>query len=136
MNDEIDIKRLMVLVLAFVGVLAIAVYLIGGFGGSGESSPTRTVEKFIEQVYDGNVDGACEYLTVEARSLYRGMIEAAVYTIQASGLEMDYEISSEIVEGDKATVKVDFLTGPPPPDRDTYKLVLEDGKWLINEIID
>jgi len=97
--------------------------------GSGGSSPSTVVKKFLDAGVKGDAKEMEKYATKETIALLAmfGSKSEEMYKNYSQG-----KILSENIDGDKATVK---MVGSDGEESD-IDLIKVDGKWVINASMD
>lgn len=120
--------------------LVIASFLFFGTscGTSSSSSPSDLSIKLIKDMEKGNVDAIIDVFSTQGKALTDediAKLNALILMGQEELKKKDGIKSSKVIEedineaGDKATVKIEIVYGDGSEDTQTYKFVMEDGKW-------
>jgi hypothetical protein len=114
--------------------VSLAVVLVAACGAI-RPGPAATVERFYRHVEAGKIDNAIDLISSSLTQLFGDKIRSGIAEqsreIRSKGGISSIRIEQETVTGDTAEVVVIITFGNGSTQRDTSKLIRENGKWRI-----
>jgi hypothetical protein len=107
-----------------------------GGGGSSGMTPTEVADAYMQASLNGDVDAIWELMSEEdLAGITKEEVEAQLSTL--GGMQFDYELGEEVIDGDTATVSItlrvtDEASGQSEEFTDKMDLVKEDGEWKVS----
>lgn len=117
-----------------------AFYVLVSCGGASSSSPSSTVKNFVDKMAKGEFESAITCISLngkemdeESKAKLTGLMAMGKAQADKKQGIKDLDILSEEIaeDGNSAKVKVKFTYGNGDSHEDDYKLVKENGKWMI-----
>jgi hypothetical protein len=140
---SVAIIGVVVLLLAAGAVVVALVIDVGEPAVYPEDSPEGTVQRYIQALYDGDVDTAYDYLSERVQSDYsRSEFRDHLWWMSGNNVDRRIRIAEVDVDDDHATLTlaIEHFSGSGLDfNRYTYRtrvrLVREDGEWKIDQLL-
>jgi len=117
-----------------------AFFFLHSCGGPSSGSPSSTVKTFIDKMAKGESEAAIACISSNGKEMDQES-KAKLIGLMAMGKAQsdkkqgikNLDVLNEVIaaDGNTATVKVKFTFGNGDTNEEDYKLVKENGKWLI-----
>jgi hypothetical protein len=107
-----------------------------GGGGSSGMTPKEVADAYMQASLNGDVDTIWELMSEEdLAGITKEEVSAQLSTLE--GVQFDYELGEETIDGDTATVDItirvaDEASGQNEEFTDKMDLVKEGGEWKVS----
>ncbi len=117
-----------------------AFFVLFSCGGASSNSPSSTVKTFVDKMKNGEFEAAIACISLngkemdqESKAKLTGLMAMGkAQSDKKEGIKSLDILNEEIAaDGNTAKVKVKFTYGNGETNEEEYKLVKENGKWLI-----